>query len=113
MNAALQAALSELFLDLIAAIGAVGPHVRSRVARIENIFELLTVCPLASLTKLSHANLPRCAQRRFQSLRLRPYWLSLDLAICSFDPNFVRIRICIAEWDVGRIATRTAASKSL
>src|ERR1700682_3383738 len=33
MNAALQAALSELFLDLIAAIGAVGPHVRSRVAQ--------------------------------------------------------------------------------
>src|SRR6202043_3908106 len=43
MNAALQAARSELFLDLIAAIGAVGPHVRSRVARIKNIFELLTV----------------------------------------------------------------------
>src|ERR1700730_2461765 len=43
MNTALQAALSELFLDLIAAIGAVGPHVRSRVARIKNIFELLTV----------------------------------------------------------------------
>ncbi len=39
MNAALQAALSELFLDVIAAIGAVGPHVRSRVARIKNIFE--------------------------------------------------------------------------
>src|SRR3979411_255342 len=43
MNAALQAARSELFLDLIAAIGAVGPHIRSRVARIKNIFELLTV----------------------------------------------------------------------
>src|ERR1700730_3194898 len=43
MNAALQAARSELFLDLIAAIGAVGPHVRSCVARIKNIFELLTV----------------------------------------------------------------------
>src|ERR1700730_13057653 len=42
MNAALQAARSELFLDLIAAIGAVGPHVRSCVARIKNIFELLT-----------------------------------------------------------------------
>ena len=51
MNAALQAARSELFLDLIAAIGAVGPHVRSRVARIKNIFELLTVVhTLASLT---------------------------------------------------------------
>ena len=33
MNAALHAALSELFLDLIAAIGAVGPHV-------QNIFKL-------------------------------------------------------------------------
>jgi hypothetical protein len=43
MNAALQAALGELFLDLIAAIGAIGPHVRSRVARIKNISELLTV----------------------------------------------------------------------
>jgi len=43
MNAALQPALGELFLDLSAAIGAVGPHVRSRVAPIENIFELLTV----------------------------------------------------------------------
>src|SRR6202140_4211194 len=43
MNAALQAASAEFFLDLLAAIGAVGPHVRSRVARIENIFELLTV----------------------------------------------------------------------
>src|ERR1700716_2884376 len=43
MNAALQAALGELFLDLIAAIGAVGPHIRSRVARIKNIFKLLTV----------------------------------------------------------------------
>src|SRR3979490_418780 len=43
MNAALQAARSALFLDLIAAIGAVGPHIRSRVARIKNIFELLTV----------------------------------------------------------------------
>ena len=28
---------AEFFLDLLAAIGAVGPHVRSRVARIENI----------------------------------------------------------------------------
>src|ERR1700730_18151089 len=61
MNAVLQAALGELFLDVIAAIGAVAlrspfhqapldgtfgslrPHARSRVARIENIFELLTV----------------------------------------------------------------------
>src|SRR4030081_1104147 len=43
MNTALQAAFGELFLDLSAAIGAVGPHVRSRVARIKNIFELLTV----------------------------------------------------------------------
>jgi hypothetical protein len=43
MNTALQAALGELFLDLIAAIGAVGPHVRSGVARIENTFELLAV----------------------------------------------------------------------
>jgi hypothetical protein len=43
MNAALQAALGELFLDLIAAIGAVRPHIRSRVARIENVFEFLTV----------------------------------------------------------------------
>jgi hypothetical protein len=43
MNAALQAARSELFLDLIAAIGAVAPPVQSRVARIKNIFELLTV----------------------------------------------------------------------
>src|SRR6266480_2248574 len=43
MNMALQAAFGELFLDLSAAIGAVGPHVRSRVARIKNIFELLTV----------------------------------------------------------------------
>ena len=43
MNAALQAALSELFLDLIAAIGAVRPHVRSRVVCIKNIFELLTI----------------------------------------------------------------------
>src|ERR1700720_2502289 len=42
MNAVLQAASAEFFLDLLAAIGAVGPHVRSRVARIENIFELLT-----------------------------------------------------------------------
>ena len=41
MNTALQAAFGELFLDLSAAIGAVGP--RSRVARIKNIFELLTV----------------------------------------------------------------------
>src|ERR1700674_1494736 len=30
MNPALQAAPGELFLDLIAAIGAVGPHIRSR-----------------------------------------------------------------------------------
>ena len=36
MNTALQAAFGELFLDLSAAIGAVGPHVRSRVARIKN-----------------------------------------------------------------------------
>src|SRR3984893_4506776 len=43
MNAVLQAVSAEFFLDLLAAIGAVGPHVRSRVARIENIFELLTV----------------------------------------------------------------------
>src|SRR4030081_44000 len=43
MNTALQAAFGELFLDLSAAIGAVGPNVRSRVARIKNIFELLTV----------------------------------------------------------------------
>src|SRR5437016_2536819 len=43
MNTALQAAFGELFLDLSAAIGAVGPHVRSRVAPIKNIFELLTV----------------------------------------------------------------------
>ena len=43
MNTALQAAFGELFLDLSAAIGAVGSHVRSRVARIKNIFELLTV----------------------------------------------------------------------
>jgi hypothetical protein len=39
MNAVLQAASAEFFLDLLAAIGAVGPHVRSRVARIENIFD--------------------------------------------------------------------------
>ena len=43
MNVALQAALGKLLLDLIAAIGAVGPHVRSRVVRIKNIFELLTI----------------------------------------------------------------------
>src|SRR6266550_3760417 len=43
MNTALQAAFGELFLDLSAAIGAVGPHVPSRVARIKNIFEFLTV----------------------------------------------------------------------
>ena len=43
MNMALQAASAEFFLDLLAAIGAVGPHGRSRVARIENIFELLAV----------------------------------------------------------------------
>src|SRR5947209_17449057 len=43
MNTALQAAFGELFLDLSAAIGAVGPYVRSRVARIKNLFELLTV----------------------------------------------------------------------
>ena len=43
MNTALQAAFGELFLDLSAAIGAVGPHVRSRVARIKNIFELTVV----------------------------------------------------------------------
>ena len=40
MNVALQAALSELFLDLIAAIGAVRPHVGSRVVCVKNIFEL-------------------------------------------------------------------------
>src|SRR5437868_6454090 len=39
MNTAFQAAFGELFLDLSAAIGAVGPHGRSRVARIKNIFE--------------------------------------------------------------------------
>ena len=43
MNTALRTAFGELFFDLGAAIGAVGPHVRSRVACIENIFELLTV----------------------------------------------------------------------
>ena len=43
MNAALQAALGKLFLDLIAAIGAVRPNVRSCVARIQNILEPLTV----------------------------------------------------------------------
>ena len=31
MNAALQAVLGQLFLDLSAALGAVGPHIRSRV----------------------------------------------------------------------------------
>lgn len=61
VNAAFQTAFGELFLDLGAAIGAVAlrspfhqaaldgtfgslrPHVRSRVARIKNSFELLTV----------------------------------------------------------------------
>jgi|SRR5262245_1436654 len=43
MNAALEAAFCELCLNFVAAIGAVGPNVRSRVAHIENIFELLTV----------------------------------------------------------------------
>src|SRR3982074_1059000 len=49
MNTVLQAAFGELFLDLSAAIGAVGPHVRSCVARLKNILELLTVvyAPLA------------------------------------------------------------------
>src|SRR6266480_7667009 len=52
MNMALQAAFGELFLDLSAAIGAVGPHVRSRVARIKNIFRTFGLsCTLASLPR--------------------------------------------------------------
>ena len=38
MNTALQAAFGELFLDLSAAIGAVGPHGRSRVARMTVVY---------------------------------------------------------------------------
>jgi hypothetical protein len=44
--------------------------------------------------------------------RIDRSWLSLDLAICSFDPNLGRIRICIAERDLGRIATRRTAHQS-
>ena len=43
MNAALQAALGQLFLDLPAAIGAVGPHVAGGVVRVQNIRKLLAV----------------------------------------------------------------------
>ena len=59
MNAALQTALSELFLDLIAAIGAFRPHIRSRVARIKNIFELLTVVQALSRPALAGLDLWR------------------------------------------------------
>lgn len=42
-HAALQGTLAERGFDLLAAIGAVGPNIGGRVARVENVVELLAV----------------------------------------------------------------------